>query len=165
MTATDLTHANQHGAELTGADLTGGGPTGGGPTGADLTGAATVHDLCELKQGAAEIIRDTFAKLGDKWSLLILGMLDDAPLRFTVLRDSIPGISHRMLALTLRNLERDGLVSRTVFAAVPPRVEYDVTDLGRTILPTVKALASWALEHSEQIRTNRDLYDLAAESA
>ena len=160
MTATDLTHANQHGAELTG-----GGPTGGGPTGADLTGAATVHDLCELKQGAAEIIRDTFAKLGDKWSLLILGMLDDAPLRFTVLRDSIPGISHRMLALTLRNLERDGLVSRTVFAAVPPRVEYDVTDLGRTILPTVKALASWALEHSEQIRTNRDLYDLAAESA
>jgi len=165
MTATDLTHANQHGAELTGADLTGCGPTGGGPTGADLTGAATVHDLCELKQGAAEIIRDTFAKLGDKWSLLILGMLDDAPLRFTVLRDSIPGISHRMLALTLRNLERDGLVSRTVFAAVPPRVEYDVTDLGRTILPTVKALASWALEHSEQIRTNRDLYDLAAESA
>jgi DNA-binding HxlR family transcriptional regulator len=165
MTATDLTHANQHGTELTGADLTGGGPTGGGPTGADLTGAATVHDLCELKQGAAEIIRDTFAKLGDKWSLLILGMLDDAPLRFTVLRDSIPGISHRMLALTLRNLERDGLVSRTVFAAVPPRVEYDVTDLGRTILPTVKALASWALEHSEQIRTNRDLYDLAAESA
>ena len=165
MTATDLTHANQHGTELTGADLTGGGPTGADLTGADLTGAATVHDLCELKQGAAEIIRDTFAKLGDKWSLLILGMLDDAPLRFTVLRDSIPGISHRMLALTLRNLERDGLVSRTVFAAVPPRVEYDVTDLGRTILPTVKALASWALEHSEQIRTNRDLYDLAAESA
>jgi DNA-binding HxlR family transcriptional regulator len=86
-------------------------------------------------------------------------MLDDAPLRFTVLRDSVPGISHRMLTLTLRNLERDGLVSRTVFAAVPPRVEYAVTDLGRTILPAVKALARWALEHSEEIQVSRDLFD------
>ncbi|HMH59374.1 MAG TPA: helix-turn-helix domain-containing protein, partial [Galbitalea sp.] len=102
---------------------------------------------------------DTFAKIGDKWSLLILGMLDDAPLRFTVLRDSVPGISHRMLTLTLRNLERDGLVSRTVFAAVPPKVEYAVTDLGRTILPAVKALANWALDHSDEIQASRNLFD------
>jgi DNA-binding HxlR family transcriptional regulator len=119
----------------------------------------TMHGMCSDHFAGGEIIRDTFAKIGDKWSLLILGMLEDAPLRFTALRDSVPGISHRMLTLTLRNLERDGLVSRTVFAAVPPRVEYAVTPLGATILPAVKALAMWALEHSDEIRGNRDLFD------
>jgi DNA-binding HxlR family transcriptional regulator len=119
----------------------------------------TVRDMCRDHFEAGEVIRDTFARIGDKWSLLILGMLDDAPLRFTVLRDSVPGISHRMLTLTLRNLERDGLVSRTVFAAVPPKVEYAVTDIGRTILPAVKALAMWALEHSDEIAANRDAFD------
>jgi DNA-binding HxlR family transcriptional regulator len=125
----------------------------------EVDNTVTVHAMCQETFDSAEIIRDTFAKIGDKWSLLILGMLDDAPLRFTVLRDSVPGISHRMLTLTLRNLERDGLVSRTVFAAVPPKVEYAVTDLGRTILPAVKALAKWALAHSDEIQTNRALFD------
>jgi len=125
----------------------------------DISDIATVPALCHDHFDAAEMIRDTFAKIGDKWSLLILGMLDDAPLRFTVLRDSVPGISHRMLTLTLRNLERDGLVSRTVFAAVPPKVEYAVTDLGRTILPAVKALANWALDHSDEIQASRNLFD------
>jgi DNA-binding HxlR family transcriptional regulator len=125
----------------------------------ELDDAVSVHGMCNEHFDAGEIIRDTFAKIGDKWSLLILGMLDEAPLRFTMLRDSVPGISHRMLTLTLRNLERDGLVSRTVFAAVPPRVEYAVTDLGRTILPAVKALARWALAHSDEIQTSRDLFD------
>jgi DNA-binding HxlR family transcriptional regulator len=123
------------------------------------TASLTMQGMCHDHLDAGEIIRDTFAKIGDKWSLLILGMLDDAPLRFTVLRDRVPGISHRMLTLTLRNLERDGLVSRTVFAAVPPRVEYAVTDLGRTILPAVNALAMWALEHSEEITSSRNRFD------
>jgi DNA-binding HxlR family transcriptional regulator len=125
----------------------------------DTTSSRTVQTMCELQLGAGEIIRDTFARIGDKWSLLILGILDDSPLRFTALRDSVPGISHRMLTRTLRNLERDGLVSRTVFAAVPPRVEYAITDLGRTILPAVKALANWALEHNVEIEANRDRFD------
>ncbi len=120
---------------------------------------AALADECEVQLEAGEMIRDTFARIGDKWSLLILGMLDAAPLRFTALRDSVPGISHRMLTLTLRNLERDGLVSREVFAEVPPRVEYTVTELGRTILPAVKALAFWALEHNDEIRQNRDRFD------
>jgi DNA-binding HxlR family transcriptional regulator len=125
----------------------------------DLSDGLSVHAMCHDRFNAGEIIRDTFARIGDKWSLLILGMLDDGPLRFTVLRDSVPGISHRMLTLTLRNLERDGLVSRTVFAAVPPRVEYAVTDLGRTIVPAVTALAMWALEHSDEIAANRNAFD------
>jgi DNA-binding HxlR family transcriptional regulator len=125
----------------------------------ETTYPPTMQGMCNGHFDASEIIRDTFAKIGDKWSLLILGMLDEEPLRFTVLRDRVPGISHRMLTLTLRNLERDGLVSRAVFAAVPPKVEYSVTELGRTILPAVKALAAWALDHSEEIRRNRDEFD------
>jgi DNA-binding HxlR family transcriptional regulator len=120
---------------------------------------SSVQDLCEHHSGAAELIRDTFAKICDKWSMLILGMLDGAPHRFTALRDSVPGISHRMLTLTLRNLERDGLVAREVFAEVPPRVEYSVTSLGTTILPAAKALAYWALEHNDEVQHNRDDYD------
>jgi DNA-binding HxlR family transcriptional regulator len=111
----------------------------------------TVEGLCDGHVGAAEMIRDTFAKLGDKWSLLLLGMLDEAPARFTALRDRVPGISHRMLTLTLRGLE--------------PRVEYAVTALGRTILPTVKALAGWAFEHSDEIQRNRGAYDNRTDEA
>ena len=119
----------------------------------------TMQAMCRARFDAAKIIRDTFARIADKWSLLIVGMLAHGPLRFTALRDSVPGISHRMLTLTLRNLERDGLVSRTVFAAVPPKVEYAVTDLGRTAIPAVTALAKWAVEHSEEIQGNRSLFD------
>jgi DNA-binding HxlR family transcriptional regulator len=126
---------------------------------AETTELPTVQDMCEHHFGAAEVIRDTFARLCDKWSMLILGMLDGAPHRFTALRNSVPGISHRMLTLTLRNLERDGLVKRTVFAEVPPRVEYSATSLGTTILPAAKALAFWALEHNDEIVGNRDRYD------
>jgi DNA-binding HxlR family transcriptional regulator len=119
----------------------------------------TGPDDCGVQLEDGAIIRETFARIGDKWSLLILGILDDAPLRFTALRDRVPGISHRMLTHTLRNLEREGLVSREVFAAVPPRVDYAVTELGRTILPAVKALANWALEHGREIQDNRDRFD------
>jgi DNA-binding HxlR family transcriptional regulator len=118
-----------------------------------------MHGMCDQHSEATEVIRDSFARIGDKWSLLILGMLDGPPQRFTSLRNSVPGISHRMLTLTLRNLERDGLVSREVFAQVPPRVEYTITDLGVTILPAVTSLAMWALHHSDEIRQNRDTFD------
>jgi DNA-binding HxlR family transcriptional regulator len=130
-----------------------------------ITELPSVHQMCDGRSDAGEIIRDTFAKIGDKWSLLVLGMLDGGPLRFTALRDSVPGISHRMLTLTLRNLERDGLVSRTVFAAVPPRVEYAVTDLGRTIIPAVSAMAMWALDHCEEIKQSRNDYDDRVDAA
>jgi DNA-binding HxlR family transcriptional regulator len=125
----------------------------------ELPAGETVGSMCHSHMGAAEMIRDIFAKICDKWSMLILGMLDGAPHRFTALRDNVPGISHRMLTLTLRNLERDGLVRREVFAEVPPRVEYSVTELGTTIMPAAKALAFWALENATVIRANRDGYD------
>jgi DNA-binding HxlR family transcriptional regulator len=130
----------------------------------DLPEGETVSSMCHAHFGAAEMIRDTFAKICDKWSMLILGMLDDAPHRFTALRNSVPGISHRMLSLTLRNLERDGLVTRKVFAEVPPRVEYSVTKLGSTILPAARALAFWAVEHNAEVQRNRDAFDDAKDS-
>ena len=121
--------------------------------------AADMHAMCAagLDHGAG--IRDILARIGDKWSLLVMGMLDDGAQRFTVLHKSVPGISQRMLTLTLRHLERDGLVLRTVYAEVPPRVEYEVTELGRTLIQPVMALAAWANEHQSELRANRDAYD------
>ncbi len=83
-------------------------------------------------------------RVGDKWSIYIVGYLRDGPLRFNELRRSIEGISQRMLTLTLRGLERDGLVTRTIFPTIPPRVDYELTDLGRTLLEPVLAISQWA---------------------
>jgi DNA-binding HxlR family transcriptional regulator len=123
------------------------------------TARPDMHAMCApgLDRGAG--IRDILAHIGDKWSLLVMGMLDDGAQRFTVLHKSVPGISQRMLTHTLRQLERDGLVSRTVYAEVPPRVEYEVTELGRTLIQPVMALAVWADEHQSELRANRDAYD------
>lgn len=119
--------------------------------------------LCS--SGHAHLMRDLLERIGDKWSLLVMGMLAGPAKRFTALHRSVPGISQRMLTLTLRNLERDGLVSRTVFAEVPPRVEYEITELGTTLLPAVMGLANWASENQERIWQNRDAFDERLDAA
>ena len=103
-----------------------------------------------------QIIRDTFALLGDKWSLLIVRILAEGTFRFGELHRIVVGISQRMLTLTLRNLERDGLVSRTIYPEVPPRVEYQLTALGRTLIEPVSALSAWALAHHREIERHRE---------
>ena len=103
--------------------------------------------------------RELLDRIGDKWSLLILGMLQSGPQRFTTLLRGIDGISQRMLTLTLRHLERDGLVRREVYPVVPPRVEYELTDLGVTLLGPVLTLVEWSLEHADTIDENRRAYD------
>ena len=113
--------------------------------------------MCESSQG--DLVRDVFERIGDKWSLLVIGLLQEGPSRFTTLRQTVPGISQRMLTLTLRHLERDGLVSRTAYAEVPPRVEYALTPTGRGLLPHVVALAKWALDNEGTIRAMREKYD------
>lgn len=105
------------------------------------------------------VIRETFDRLGDKWSLLIVTILSGGPLRFTTLKVAAEGISQRMLTLTLRRLERDGLVERTVFAEVPPRVEYRLSELGRTLVGPTSALADWAVEHHDQIAREQAAFD------
>jgi DNA-binding HxlR family transcriptional regulator len=110
-------------------------------------------------------VSDVLARVGDKWSVLVVTRLGSGPLRFNELRRSIGGISQRMLTLTLRGLERDGLITRTVFATVPPRVEYALTALGRDLLQPVSALGDWALRNQARIARARDQFDSTAKSS
>ncbi len=104
-------------------------------------------------------VREVLSRVGDKWSVLVIGLLGDGTQRFSELKRRIEGISQRMLTMTLRGLERDGLVKRTVYPTVPPRVEYGLTPLGRTLLETVTELAKWANAHREQIRRAQAAFD------
>ena len=110
-------------------------------------------------------ISDVLARIGDKWSVLVVSQLGDGPLRFNELRRTIGGISQRMLTLTLRGLERDGLITRTVFPTVPPRVDYALTPLGRDLLNPVSALGAWAVRNQPKIARARERFDGAAASA
>lgn len=105
------------------------------------------------------MVREILDRVGDKWSLYIIAMLKDGPVRFNELRRQIDGISQRMLTLTLRGLERDGLVTRTLFPTVPPRVDYALTDMGRTLLVPVMGLVIWANANQDLIREARIRYD------
>lgn len=110
-------------------------------------------------------IGDVLARIGDKWSVLVVTRLGERPMRFNELRRTIGGISQRMLTLTLRGLERDGLVTRTVFPTVPPRVDYALTALGRDLLQPVSALGTWALRNQGKIARARERFDGTAASA
>ncbi len=107
-------------------------------------------------------ISDVLARIGDKWSVLVVSRLGAGPLRFNELRRQIGGISQRMLTLTLRALERDGLITRTVFPTIPPRVDYALTALGRDLLDPVSALGAWAIRNQEKIARAREQFDGAA---
>src|SRR5260370_42360379 len=103
--------------------------------------------------------REVLNRVGDKWSVLIVAMLGDGPKRFTELKRNIEGVSQRMLTLTLRGLERDGLVSRKVFPTIPPRVDYELTELGQSLLPPVAALGDWARANGAAIDAARERFD------
>ena len=121
--------------------------------------------------GSPEIVEtcnamgDILNRIGDKWSVMIVGYLTRKTMRFNELRHAIGGISQRMLTLTLRNLERDGLVTRTVFPEIPPRVEYQLTNLGRTLTEPLDALWNWAAEHQGEVQSARHEYDAIHEGA
>ena len=109
-------------------------------------------------------IRDVLDRVGDKWSVMIVVILGYRTHRFSELHRAIEGISQRMLTLTLRALVRDGLVHRTVYATVPPRVDYELTELGRTLLVPLTALNEWAIAHRQDIRGARERHDQVAVS-
>jgi DNA-binding HxlR family transcriptional regulator len=118
----------------------------------------------ETENGSPDFcpISDLLARLGDKWSLLVLAALSDAKgsrLRFSELRRAVHGISQRMLTMTLRNLERDGILTRQVYPEVPPRVEYTLTGRGQEMLVPVKALIAWMLNEWPEISRSRRDYD------
>ncbi|MEV5888220.1 winged helix-turn-helix transcriptional regulator [Nonomuraea fuscirosea] len=108
-------------------------------------------------------VRQILDRIADKWSLLVIALLDCESLRFTQLRREIDGVSQRMLSVTLRQLERDGLVTRTVHPVVPPRVDYALTPLGRTLHETIKSLVTWTEAHQQEIAAARAAYDARRE--
>ena len=106
-----------------------------------------------------QVTREILTRVGDKWSVFIVAALGEGPKRFSELKRAVGSISQRMLTLTLRGLERDGLVGRTVYPTVPPAVEYQLTELGRTLLEPVNGLASWAMRSKDAIHAARLKYD------
>jgi DNA-binding HxlR family transcriptional regulator len=107
----------------------------------------------------ADFIREILDLVGDKWSVLIVGTLAEGPVRYSDLACAIPGISQRMLTLTLKQLQRDGLLARVAYPEVPPRVEYSLTGLGTSLLSTVLGLAAWAADHHGEVRRSQAAYD------
>ena len=114
----------------------------------------SAHESSDCR-GVASIL----ARVGDKWSVFVIMMLGNGPRRFNEIKRMVGGISQRMLTLTLRGLERDGLVTRTVFPTIPPRVDYELTDLGRALWKPVEALGAWAHEHQPEIESARARFD------
>jgi DNA-binding HxlR family transcriptional regulator len=104
-------------------------------------------------------VSEILARVGDKWTVLVVGVLGEGPKRFSEIRRALGSISQRMLTLTLRSLERDGLVTRTVFPTIPPRVDYELTELGRSLRKPVSGLALWAKQNRAAIEDARRLFD------
>lgn len=110
-------------------------------------------------------VSEVLDRIGDKWSVLVVATLGDGPKRFNELRRAIASISQRMLTLTLRGLERDGLVTRTIFPTIPPRVDYELTELGCSLLIPVNALGTWARQNRNRIQQARANFDAQREKA
>ena len=124
------------------------------PSHSDVTEAPAA-----LHHAGCRNVAPVLNRVGDKWSMLIVMILSGGPKRFSELKRAIDGISQRMLTLSLRGLERDGLVDRTVTPTIPPRVDYELTELGRSLREPVKALGDWAIEHIECIRAAQQRFD------
>lgn len=121
----------------------------------DIGMAAAVGPCASIPAEHMAFIRQVLDRVGDKWSMLIIAVLKSGPMRYTDLQRQVPGISQRMLTHTLRQLTEDGLISRTAYAEVPPRVEYALAPLGDGLNAIVRQLIGWAADHHDEIRTNR----------
>ncbi|WFR65889.1 helix-turn-helix domain-containing protein [Curtobacterium flaccumfaciens] len=103
--------------------------------------------------------RQLLDRIGDRWSVLTIGALADGPARYSAIATRVQGVSQKMLTQTLRALERDGLVTRTVFPEIPPHVEYELTDRGRSLREVLKPLEDWATGHMDDVAVSREEYD------
>jgi DNA-binding HxlR family transcriptional regulator len=128
-------------------------------TGSEPQGGTLAKPRHQNVTDECQSISEILSRVGDKWSVLVVSLLGTGPMRFSELRRSVDGISQKMLTTTLRNLERDGFCTRTVFATVPPRVDYELTALGRDLLVPVKALGDWAVANRERIDAARRSFD------
>jgi len=124
-------------------------------------GAASISNHLHAPEDC-RAVSEVLARVGDKWTILVVVVLGEGPKRFNQIRRSLGSISQRMLTLTLRGLERDGLATRTVYPTVPPRVEYELTRLGRSLLDPVSGLGAWARQHRAAILEARHRFDNTA---
>lgn len=108
-------------------------------------------------------VADVLSRIGDKWTVYVVGLLSRGPMRFNEIRRAVGSISQRMLTLTLRGLERDGLVTRTVFPTIPPRVDYELTELGKTLIGILTPLGDWAIKNRGAVETSRAQFDAKAQ--
>jgi DNA-binding HxlR family transcriptional regulator len=122
-------------------------------------GVPMAADTTEHDPTTCVVVRELLDRVGDKWSVLVIALLGVQSHRFSELKRAIEGISQRMLTLTLRQLERDGLVSRTVYPTVPPRVDYALTPLGESVLEPLNAFIEWAQDHGTDVAEARRRYD------
>jgi DNA-binding HxlR family transcriptional regulator len=122
----------------------------------DIPGNLHVPEECRA-------VSEVLSRVGDKWTILVVAELGNGPKRFNEIRRALGSISQRMLTLTLRGLERDGLVTRTVFPTIPPRVDYELTKLGRSLLEPVSGIGLWARQNRAAIQEARVRFDSAAD--
>jgi len=120
---------------------------------------------CTPSEGTEELVREMLVRVGDRWSLRVIETLSEGSIRFTRLRERLDGVSQKMLTQTLRQLERDGLVEREVFAEVPPRVDYRLTPLGEQLDEALCGLWIWAERHLCDVQQARDSFDSQAAAA
>jgi DNA-binding HxlR family transcriptional regulator len=112
-----------------------------------LSGTHSSVRKIDTSNDDCQAVAETLDRIGDKWTVLVVGALEQGPLRYNEIRRAIDGISQRMLTLTLKGLERDGLVNRTMYPTIPPRVDYELTELGRKLLVPLRSLYDWAVKH------------------
>ena len=105
------------------------------------------------------VVLEVLDRVGDKWTVMVVGVLALGPMRFNAVQRSIPGLSHRMLTITLRGLERDGLVERRAYPTSPPKVEYELTEFGHSLIEPLRVLAGWAMGNREKILSARTRFD------
>jgi DNA-binding HxlR family transcriptional regulator len=138
----------------------GGVAAGGVAAGGVAAGGVAAGGVGMRDAGAGKCrVREILDRVGDKWSLFVIFRLGAGPQRFTELKRSVDGISQRMLTVTLRGLERDGIVTRTVYPVVPPRVDYELTKMGQALLDAIGSLMAWADAHLDQVDAARAAYD------
>jgi DNA-binding HxlR family transcriptional regulator len=116
-------------------------------------------ELAQEGEANCKALAQILDRIGDKWTIMVVGVLSHGPMRFNALQREIPGLSHRMLTMTLRGLERDGLVKRTAYATIPPRVEYELTAVGRSLTEPLYTLATWARGQQANIEAARAAFD------
>jgi DNA-binding HxlR family transcriptional regulator len=135
------------------------GPADPGCEPSEAAGCPTASDTGTASEPTNCRAREVLQRVGDKWSMYAIDLLGQGTMRFTELHRSIDGITARMLTVTLRGLERDGIVTRTIHPVIPPRVEYALTPMGRTLLDTIGKLVTWADSHLPEIEAARAAYD------